>query len=303
MNGYMIDRRVQYVVATARHGSFTMAAKHVGVGQSAITKSVADLEQELGYSIFDRTARGVLLTEKGRTFVDRAKRLIDEAQDLFRGTSDGSDPYAGVLRIGVCPASLEWLLVEPLSTLMARHPNVRLNIVGGTFDKIVDQLRAGAIDVALGYQAAFENQPDVRREHVYSLRTTFFVRQGHPLLNSGKVTKSDIAKYDLIAPSGSLPYESFLQKIYEDSGVNPNERIHIVDYFPIVVRLVRTTDAISIASLHYTHTSVFKSRFVSIPFLRLHPPAPLCLATRLRWSPRPAVRAFIKACRERLPTS
>lgn len=299
----MIDRRLQYVVSTARFGSFTAAAGRVGVTQSAITKSVADLERQLGYSIFNRTARGVLLTEEGRTFVERAARLLDETQDLLRGASVGSDPYAGVLRIGVCPASLEWILAEPFSTLLARHPKIRLDIVSGSFDRAVQQLRAGAIDVAFGYEAAFEEQPDFRREPLPPMPTTFFVRHGHPILACNEVTIAELAKYDLISPSGSAPYDYFWRQIYEESGVDAHEKLHIIDYFPIVARLVYETDAISLVSIHYTNTRTFKSRFACVPFLESRPLDPLCCATRLRWSPRPAVRAFIKACRERLPSS
>ncbi|ABS62655.1 transcriptional regulator, LysR family [Parvibaculum lavamentivorans DS-1] len=299
----MIDRRLVYVVSTARYGSFTAAADRVGVTQSAITKSVADLERELGYSIFNRTARGVLLTEEGRSFVERASRLLDEAQDLLQGASTGSDPYAGVLRIGVCPSSLEWLLVEPLSTLISRHPNIRLHISGGTYDGIVQQLRVGAIDVALGYEAAFQEHPDFRREPMAPLQTIFFARKGHPILDCDEVTKAEIAKYDLVVPSGWSPYNFVWRQIYEDSGVDFPDRPHIVDYFPIVTKLVRNSDAISIAAIHYTRTSVFKRHFERVPDLDLLTPSPLCCATRLRWNPRPAVRAFIKACRERLPSS
>ncbi len=296
----MVDRRLVYVVATARYGSFTAAAERVGVTQSAITKSVADLEQQLGYSIFNRTARGVLLTEEGRNFVERASRLLDEAQDLMRGASVGSDPYAGVLRIGVCPASLEWLLVEPLTTLIHRHGSIRLEILGGSYDRIVQQLRSGAIDVALGYEAAFMEQPDFRRETVTAMQTTFFVRNGHPILDRDEVTRADIAKYNLISPSDSSPHSFLWRKIYEDSGVEAHDKFHVIDYFPIVARLVRNTDAISIASVHYSQTSIFKRYFTAVPIPGVLPPSPLCCATRLRWNPRPAVRAFIKACRERL---
>jgi DNA-binding transcriptional LysR family regulator len=300
----MIDRRLLYVVSTARYGSFTAAAERVGVTQSAITKSVADLERELGYSIFNRTARGVLLTEEGRSFVERASRLLDEAKDLMRGASAGSDPYSGTLKIGVCPASLEWLLVEPLSTLMARHPTIRLDIVGGSYDKVVQHLRSGTVDVAFGYQVAFEDQPDFRREPLAPLRTTFFVRQGHPILDCAEVTGADIARYTLISPSGSSPYDYSWRQIYEEAGVDGNDRIHVVDFFPIVERLVRNSDAIGIVSVHYAETSMFKKRYACVPFLLgTLPPSPLCCATRLRWSPRPAVRAFIKACREQLPAS
>lgn len=300
----MIDRRVQYVVATARYGSFTAAAGHVGVTQSAVTKSVADLEQQLGYSLFNRTARGVLLTDEGTVFVERAARLMDEAQDLFRrGTAD-SDPYAGVLRIGVCPASLEWILVEPLSTLIARHPKIRLEIVGRSFDRTIQQLRAGAVDVALGYEAAFEGQPDFRREALQPMPTTFFVRHGHPILACEKVTAADLARYELILPSSSAPYDYFWKQIYEEASVDPNDRMHIIDYFPIVTRLVSETDAISLVAITYTQSRTFRSRFSTVSYLEsvdALPMAPLCCATRLRWHPRPSVRAFIKACRERLP--
>jgi DNA-binding transcriptional LysR family regulator len=296
----VFDRRLQYVVSTARFGSFTAAADRVGVTQSAITKSVADLERELGYSIFNRTARGVLLTEEGQTFVERAARLLAEAHDMMRGEGAGSDPYAGTLKIGVCPASLEWLLVGPLSTLIARHPDIRLEIVGGSFDRVVQQLRAGAIDVALGYEAAFMEQPDFRREALEPLRTTFFARLGHPILSCEEVTRAELAKYTLIAPSGSSPQDFMWRQIYEEAGVDPHERLHIIDYFPIVERLVVETDAIGVVAVPYTKSRTFSSRFARVPSPELLPLSPLCCATRLRWSPRPAVRAFIKACRERL---
>lgn len=302
----MIDRRLQYVVSTARYGSFTAAAERVGVTQSAVTKSVADLEQQLGYSIFNRTARGVLLTEEGHVFVERAARLLDEAQDLLRGGAMGSDPYAGVLRIGVCPASLEWILVEPLSTMLARHPKIRFDIVAGSFDRAIQQLRAGAIDVALGYEAAFEGQPDFRREPLPPMPTTFFVRHGHPILGCENVTTHELAKYELISPSGSAPYDYFWSQIYEEAGVDPHGHLHIIDYFPIVARLVLESDAIGVVSVNYTKSRTFKSRYACVPYLQAFdslPLAPLCCATRLRWSPRPAVRAFIKACKERLPAA
>lgn len=298
----MSDRRLLYIVSTAKYGSFTAAADQVGVTQSAITKSVAELERELGYAIFNRTARGVFLTDEGRDFVERAARILDDTRELFRGATTRSDPYDGILRVGVCPASLEWLLVEPLSALLSRHPSIRLDIAGGSFDKIVQQLRTGAIDVALGYEAAFETQPDFRRETLPPLRTSFFVRQGHPLLDLGEVAIGDIVKYDLISPSGSPPYDLVWRQIYEGTGEETHGRLHVVDYFPIVARLVRNSDAVGLVSLQYTHTRFFKSRFAPVPYLQLLPPSPMCCASRKRWSPRPAVRAFIQACREHFPS-
>lgn len=295
----MLDRRLLYVVATAKYGSFTAAAEKVGVTQSAITKSIGDLERQIGYLLFNRTARGVIVTEDGRTFVDRAARLVEEAQELMRGSLVSTNPYSGLLKIGVCPASIEWLLVEPITTLTSRHPAIRLDITGSSFERAVQQLRAGAIDVALGFEAAFREQPDFTCEALPGQRTVFFVRHGHPLLEAEEVTKADLANYDMISPSDSRPYDTFMRLIYEEAGIDAQTRMHFIDFFPLVARMVANSDAIASASETYVRTAAFQRRFAPVPF----PPgalAPLCIATRARWSPRPAVRAFIQACREHL---
>lgn len=296
----MIDRRLEYVVATARRGSFTAAAEHVGVTQSAITKSIADLEQQLGFQLFNRTTRGVIVTEKGADFVERAARIIDDTRELFRGAAVGADPYAGSLRIGICPPSLDLLLVHPLTMLTATHPRIRLHIVGGGYDTIVQQLRTGAVDVAFGYDAALRQQPDFERHPMPPIRTTLFVRKGHPILQCADVTLAEMAKYDLISPSGSSPYDAVWRSIYQESDAGVYDRIHVIDCFPLITRLVRNSDVLGITSVHYTHTSIFKRHFEAVHAPNLFSAAPLSCATRLRWKPRPAVRAFMAACRKHM---
>ncbi|MGN6819859.1 MAG: LysR family transcriptional regulator [Sphingomonas sp.] len=296
----MLHRKLSYVVATARAGSFTAAADRVGVTQSAITKGVADLERQLGYLIFNRTAHGIIVTEEGRAFVERAARILDDTQDLLRGSMPGSDPFAGYLKIGVCPASLDWVLVNPLGSLITRHPSIRLEVTGTNFERAVQHLRAGTIDVALGFEAAFVEQPDFRLDSLPPIRTTFFVRNGHPILDCETVTDAEIAKYVLISSSDSRPYDSMIRRIYEAEGVEAHTKLHFIDYFPLAARIVARSDAIGIASIDYANHESFKRRFTRVPYLDSWPLASLCIATRLRSSPRPAVRAFIKACRDQI---
>jgi DNA-binding transcriptional LysR family regulator len=297
----MIDRRLAYVVATARYGSFTAAAAQVGVTQSAITKSVADLERQLGFDIFDRTARGVIVTEEGRLFVDRAVRLLEDANQLLRGSPTTFDPYADVLRIGVCPNSIEWLLMEPLSKLLSRYRQIRFHVSGANADQIVQQLRTGTVDVGFGYNATFSEHPDIRSEPLANIQTCFFARQGHPILELANVGHSALSQYDIVSPSFSRPYEQFINEIYEAHEVDPRLRIHIVDYFPLVSRIIRGSDAIGFVSLSYTRSQAFKKHFAVVRYSEFPPFEALCCAVRRRWTPRPAVRAFIMACRECLP--
>lgn len=296
----MLDRRLTHVVAAARHGSFTLAAQQMGVTQSAITKSIADLERGLGFLIFNRTARGTVLTEEGRVFVERAARLLDDAKDLMRGRSASQNPYGGILRIGVCPASLEWLLVEPITLLLKRHPAIRLEVSGSNFERMVQQLRTGQVDITFGFDAAFDEQPDLRRELLPPLRTTLFVRRDHPILEYDPITTTHLANYEFVSPSDSRPYASTIRGWFETEGIDPDQMIHIVDNFPIASRIVATTNAIGFIGVQFTHSDAFKRRFARVPFLETTPLRPLCWAVRARWEPRPAVRAFIMACRESL---
>jgi DNA-binding transcriptional LysR family regulator len=294
----MLDSRLNHLVAVARSGSFTAAARSIGVTQSAVTKGVADLERQLGYPLFHRTARGALLTERGGEVFERAARLLDDARELLEGSSAGGDPFAATLRIGVCPASLEWRLIEPLARLLSRHPNIRLEISGSSFERMVPLLRNGAIDVAVGLDAAFSEWPDLRREPMSVLEATLFVRRGHPVLEGGPATLADLAAYEFVSPSDSRPYAAIIRRIYESQGVDWQSRVHIIDYFPIVRRIVAGSNAIGVVAFPHAASRAFQRSFALLEHLSPFESARLCCAVRARWSPQPAVRAFIAAMRD-----
>lgn len=298
----MLDPRLNHVVAVAHGGSFTKAAELVGVTQSGITKSIADLERELGFAIFYRTSRGALLTEEGRDFVERASRLLDDARALLKGSREQGDPYAGPLRIGVCPASLEWLLTEPLSALIAKHSGIRAEIIGSSFERVIRLLRNGSIDVAVGFDAAFAEWSDVRREHVATLQGVLFARKGHPLNGLDTVGADKLASYDFVAPSDSRPYGIVIRELYESRGIDWRKHLHIIDNFSIVRQIVARTNAIGVTTAEYSQTASFSAQFVKIDDFNPFAPAPLCCAVRSRWDPKPSVRAFLREMRDRLRT-
>lgn len=293
-----MDLRLHYVVAVARAGSITAAADAVGVTQSAITKSVASLERQIGYSIFYRTPRGSILTAEGRDFVDRASRLLEDTNDLLKRPMEHERTYAGTLRIGVGPASLEWRLIEPLGLLLKRHPAIKFDVNGSTFERTVQLLRAGAIDVALGFEAAYAEWADIRREPIRAVRSVNFVRIGHPVLARETITAEDLAEFDFVSPSDGRPYGVVVRKIYEDANIEWHKRVHVVDYFPLVREIVAQTDAIGVTTELFTRTKAFKQHFVALDELNLLPPSTLCCAIRKRWEPKPIVRAFIRAMKE-----
>ncbi len=295
----MLDSRLAHVVAVSRAGSFTAGAKIAGAGQSALTKSVADLERQLGYALFHRSSRGVTVTERGREFIERTARLLDEARELLSGSST-NDPFAGYLRIGVCPASLEWRVANTMVGLMKRHPSVRFELSASSAERMLPLLRNGAVDVAIGFDAAFAEWPDVKRAPMGPLTGLLFVRNGHPLLERPSAAIAELAAYDFVSPSDSRPYGQAIRDIYESQGVDWRGHVHVVDYFPIVRRIVSESDAIGIVAPSYSSSPSFKARYTTLDHLKLFPPAPLCCAWRARWEPKAATRAFVSSIRASL---
>lgn len=297
----MLDRRFEHVVAVAKAGSFTAAANLVGVTQSAVTKSIADLEHQVGYSIFVRTARGALLTEQGRDFVDRAQKLIEDAKHLLKRPQGDEDVYSSVLRIGVCPASVEFRLLEPISRLLKRHPSIRLEISGSNFERTVQLLRSGSIDVAVGFEAAFNEWPDLKRRSLpFNTTTYLFVRRGHPILERPDASIKDLADYQFVSPSDSRPYGAIIRGLYEDQDIDWHKNVHTIDFFPMVRKIVATTDAIGVVAETFAEESEsFREQFAILESLNpFGETAAMCCAIRARWEPPPAVRALM-SCLQR----
>jgi DNA-binding transcriptional LysR family regulator len=292
-----MDARLKHVVAVARCGSFTAAAKLVGVTQSAVTRGVADLERQLGHDLFHRTARGALLTDAGKSFAERAARLLDDERELLAGDARIADPFDGVLRLGVSPAILEWAILDPIAALKAKYPGLRFEIVGSPFERMAPLLRNGGVDIVLGLDDAFGDWPDFTRHPLWELKAALFGRKGHPLLDAAPITREKVARYEILSPSESRPYGSLIRALYESQGIDWRKRVHVVDYFPLVRRLVETSDALGVVTTAYMSTPAFQKKFQAIDGFGLWGPTQVCCATRARSAPGPIARAFIAAMR------
>ena len=294
----MLDVRLAYVIAVNREGSFSAAARAMGVTQPAVTKSLADLEREVGYAIFYRTAGGAIPTEHGTAFIDRAGRLLEDAQDLLHGPPGMRGTFAPTLRVGISPASMEWQIVDAVEVLLKRYEDIRVETFGGHFERVVNSLRSGGIDVAVGLDEAYRGWPDLERKSIGMIESDLFVRKEHPLVGRTELSGSDLAQFDFVSQPESKPYGEIIRGFYEAAGERWRRRMHIVDFFPTAARIVRSTDAIGMVQRAYTRTASFERYYASLDVRSdLFPPSLLCCAYRKHRDLTPAMRAFIAAIR------
>jgi LysR family hydrogen peroxide-inducible transcriptional activator len=134
-------------LADARHFGRAAAASHVT--QSTLSASIKELEDVLQASLVDRTKRKVVLTPLGTEVAERARRLLDEAEEIARLALREAAPLTGTLRMGVIPTIGPFLLPAVLPRLRRAYPKLRLYLTEDLTARLIEQLHAGAIDVAL----------------------------------------------------------------------------------------------------------------------------------------------------------
>jgi LysR family hydrogen peroxide-inducible transcriptional activator len=147
---------LKYVVAVAEERHFGRAAERCFVSQPSLSASVRNLEEELGVTLFERSKRGVFLTEAGEQIVAQARRALEEAGRVKLVARQGRDPLKGVLRLGIIHTVAPYLLPDLVAALRRTAPEMPLDVeenITATLDRM---LRAGELDaviLALPYDA------------------------------------------------------------------------------------------------------------------------------------------------------
>lgn len=131
----------------AESGSFAGAARAIYRTQSAVTAQIQALEDELGVRLFDRTKRPPTLTEAGRSFIPRAREVVNAYDALFRDPAKAD--LRGDLRLGVVPSAMTGLTTRVLMLLRERHPGLHIELAMGLSAELVSMVERGQLDVAL----------------------------------------------------------------------------------------------------------------------------------------------------------
>jgi LysR family transcriptional regulator, hydrogen peroxide-inducible genes activator len=142
-------RQLQYAVGVAETRSFGRAAELCHVSQPSLSAQVAQLESVLGVQIFERTRRGVRLTLAGSEVIERARRILREADDLSEAGGRLADPFTGTLRLGVIPTISPYLLPQLTPALRERYPRLEIRWVEDKTAALVAGLTAASLDAAL----------------------------------------------------------------------------------------------------------------------------------------------------------
>jgi LysR family transcriptional regulator, hydrogen peroxide-inducible genes activator len=142
-------RQLQYVVAVAEELSFRRAAARCHVSQPSLSGQLAQVEDALGVRIFERSRKRVLVTEAGRNLLERAKRLLLDADELWREAQRTGDPLSGTLRLGVIPTISPYLLPAVTPRLRKELARLRVAWLEDKTEALVRKLADGQLEGAI----------------------------------------------------------------------------------------------------------------------------------------------------------
>jgi len=191
--------QVRYFNAVARHGSFSAAAKALGMTQPGLTKAVRRLEASLDCALFVRLPRGVALTEQGQALLRHAGLLevqLLDARGEVRALGRGA---VGVLRIGAGPSWLSRALPRIVAELSAQYPGLSFQVEGGFNRSLTEALRAGDLDLVVS--ALPDRSPAGLQAMALTTDTISVVAgQHHPLRKKRRPQPSSTLAYPWVLP-------------------------------------------------------------------------------------------------------
>lgn len=194
-------RQLRYFLAVADSGSLSRAALEVFIAQSALSKQIAELEDELGVRLLHRSRQGVSMTEAGQTFYSYAQAILKQLSDVKSAVLSSPLSIVGSVVLGV-PQSVAAALALPLfRAARERLPGVALHLNEELTGNILDQLRQGRVDLAIFAPAT--TYPDVvhtpfLQEEFYLLRSADASGDFPP---SGEIDLARVARSSLIMPA------------------------------------------------------------------------------------------------------
>jgi LysR family transcriptional regulator, nitrogen assimilation regulatory protein len=236
-------KRLRYFVSIGELGSFTLAARQLGIAQPALSRHIRQLEDECGALLLRRNGRGAQLSEVGRFVFEQARSLLEQVDRLESGLLATKGAPAGNVVLGM-PPSVCMILVEPLFHRMRQaFPGIRLHICEGFSGDVREWLVGGRLDIGVLYDSG--RGPDLIGSHL--LVEDMFLCSAATDANDAPPTiaLTEALKRPLILPGRPHGLRILVDSACAEAGLRADVVLEL-DSMATIKNLVRSTDAATI---------------------------------------------------------
>jgi DNA-binding transcriptional LysR family regulator len=209
-------RQMRALVALAKTGSFTLAADHLNVTQSALSGQIKELEQMLGVRVVERTTRKTQLSELGRELYPLFDKML---QDLDRAMADIASRKAlkqGSVRVAAPQMLSCTLLPEAIAAYHAEYPDVQVRLADSPVEQVSARVFSGEADFGIGPER--DATAEIEAQPLFEMPFVVVYPPGHALDQRDRITWTDVSQYPFIALQGQ-----FTERLLRDMHVSFRE--------------------------------------------------------------------------------
>lgn len=186
-------------LAVSESGSFSVAADRLHLTQPAVSKRIAQLEQQLDARLFDRIGRSIRLTETGQALNSRAQLIMQQVEDTERAIRNLNGDISGQLSLATSHHVGLWRLPSVLRAYISAHPRVTLDLHFMDSEVAHERIIQGELEMAIATLAPTSHERLVT-EPVWRDELVFVTAKQHPLSQAGRLELADLAQYSAILP-------------------------------------------------------------------------------------------------------
>ena len=220
MQRHITLKQFRYFLAVSETASVAAAARMINIAQSAVTKSIRELEDSLGVRLFERSAKGMVLTQDGHRFQASARKVIAavaEAGQLGRGKPE---TLSGNLTIGVTSLVAGYYLAELFARFQRSHPSVTISVVEDAPQFLEHLLINGEVDLAIMVSNALGDPQALEVEALTRSPNRVWMASGHPLADKTELSLRECAAYPQVVLEADR-VESVLNTLWARHGLHP----------------------------------------------------------------------------------
>jgi LysR family transcriptional regulator of abg operon len=262
--------QIRDFLAVIDAGSLRGAARSLGLSQPALTKSIRQLEEELGAVLIERSVRGARPTEFGRAFLARARAVSADLRRAREEIAQLRGARQGSLAIGTAPGPALDLLPRVLPTLRTRWREAAIRIMDVAPPEVLPALREGLIDLALSVRLGplAQVSSDCTVEPLYTIEPVIIARRNHPLAKARSLRELADAEWVRTGPVG---YSPALPQAFEAAGLPPPRYRVDCQSFLALPEFVAHSDLLAVVPWQIAAREAAAGRVVS---LRVRDPLP-----------------------------
>lgn len=240
LDGRLKIRHLVLVTAIADEGTLVRAAESLHITQPVVTRGLREVEDLLGVQLFERLPRGVVPTQYGRPFIERARSVLAELRTASEEVRLLQTGRLGTVTVGTHLAGSNLLLPRAIAGLKAEHPRLTVVVREGTPDMLQQLLLAGDLDLTVG-RLSSTVPVRLEQERLHQEPIRLVARAGHPVHDGSRTALADLISYPWIFPVAQTALRAELEAVFFHEGLPlPADRVECTSMLTLRNLLVST---------------------------------------------------------------